>query len=315
MANNIQHIFRTPENFTPYNVKYFLADAQQMFGMNGKHIPDVVFDASNLRKAGLLGQLLIYKFIEFSVKKGCFLHPKFSIDEDIFKEFKRTGFQKLVLAFINNKEADYEKLKYEEDNDIFIAPINLAGIQTQDTHRLFAPQICQYYTDTDVAFLVLTCITEIASNFSAHAEDDTNSILVAKGNHNYFEIACADNGIGIVSSLGPCLSQGFRRDSSYEVLKMSIKQGVTSKSKKTTNHMGYGLWLISEFVTMLGGELYIYSENAYLQNKDGRVKSGQGNYWKGTIIYIKMPLSNKEDVRKIHEELLRKYRKRNIKRL
>ena len=290
-------------------VKYFLKEVSPLFGMNEKEIPNVVFDAYDLEKAGLLGHLLIYKFMEYSFKKKCFLNPTFSIKHGIFNEFRKTGFQKLVLAFVNDKKKEFEKLKYEEENGIFIAPINLANFEKGDGQDLYAPQIRDYYVDNKLAFIVTLCMSEIAANYSAHAEDDTNSILVAKGNHSTFEIACADNGKGIVNSLRPVLERDYLP---YEVLELAMQQGVTSK--KNTDHMGYGLWLVNEMVTMLRGELHIFTDRAYYINRQGSIKKGESDYWRGTITYVRLSLDNMQTLDAIYEKFKRRYNRIKIQR-
>lgn len=307
--NKSQIIFKTPDVLTPPNVRYYLKEVSPLFGMEGKTVPNVVFDAEGLDNAGLLGQLLIYKFMEYSIKKRCFLKPSFSIKEETFSEFKKTGFQKLVLALANDKKQEFDSLKYEEEDGIFIAPINLAIYEKSDCQDLYAPQIRDYYNDEKVTFIVTLCMSEIAANYSAHAADDTNSILVARGNHDTFEIACADNGKGILTTLRPFLN---RKLSHCEVLEQAMKKGVTSK--KGTDHMGYGLWLVNELVTRLKGELYLFSEKAYYVNRQGRNKKGECDYWRGTITYVRLQLNNKRAIDAIYDDFKKRYNRFKIKR-
>ena len=56
--------------------------------------------------------------------------------------------------------------------------------------------------------------------------------------------------------------------------------------------MGYGLWIINQIITLIRGKLQIYSEGFYYSNEYGKVKSGSCGYWKGTIIYLFLPLKN-----------------------
>lgn len=82
--------------------------------------------------------------------------------------------------------------------------------------------------------------------------DETDTILVATGDTNKFEVVCADTGIGMVTSLAPVLKNSpSLRIRNYDVLEMATMQGITSK--KGTDHMGFGLWLISEFVRIAKG--------------------------------------------------------------
>lgn len=302
-------IFKTPEVFSPHSVKYFIKEVSPLFKMANKAVPNVLFNADGLKKTNLLGQLLIYKFMEYSFKKNCFHKPEFSIKKDIFNEFKKTGFQNLVLSYVNDTKKEFEKLKFEEEDGVFIAPINLVNFENDDYQNLYVPQIRDYYTNLKVAFIATLCMSEIAANYSAHAVDDTNSILVAKGNLNYFEIACADNGKGIISSLRPAIVNNYN---SHEMLALAMQKGVTSK--KGTCHMGYGLWLVNKIVSTLKGELAIYSEKAYYTNIQGKIKKGDNDFWQGTITHIRLPLNSRNNVDAVYENLKNKHNKIKIQR-
>jgi signal transduction histidine kinase len=134
--------------------------------------------------------------------------------------------------------------------------------------------------------MILLVFSEILLNFWEHAIEDTESIIVAHGNSQNIEIACADTGNGIISTLGgSMISENFRPE---QILLESLKRGVTSK--KMTNHMGYGLWILDQITTMVKGRLHIYSQGAYYYNEYGSKKSGRCGYWQGTIVYISLPL-------------------------
>lgn len=172
---------------------------------------------------------------------------------------------------------------------------------------MLCKKINEYYNNPDKAFALLTCITEIASNFHEHSKDEQDSILVARGNKNEIEIACADTGVGVVTSL--MKSERYRtilsKANGYDILAKALEKGVTSKDN--SNHMGYGLWLVESIVGELGGELHIYSERAHYINKNGKIKKGANGYWKGTIIYVKLSFDKEELIHdfvlKLTEEL------------
>ena len=142
-------------------------------------------------------------------------------------------------------------------------------------------------------------MTAYASNFHEHSNDKTNAILVASGNESNFKIACADTGVGIITSLRPALGREYERKEKFEILQKSLEKEVTSKHN--TNHTGCGLWLIDSFVTGLKGELQIYSEGAYYINHQGKVRRGVCPYWKGTIIYVNLPFNSKKALSKMRE--------------
>lgn len=111
---------------------------------------------------------------------------------------------------------------------------------------------------------------------------------MAKGNKQHFEIACADNGDGIITTLLPQYRKYSK--SGYNILRFSVEKNVSSKMSE--GHMGCGLWLVNEFVSRSKGILSIFSGHGYYQNKKGKIKCGESPFWQGTIIHLDIPLNN-----------------------
>lgn len=292
-------IFRTPPEFTITAAKFFLKEVENVFGWEDQRKVNFRLEMGRTNEIDIFGQLLLYKFLEYSVKHHCFYYPKINVNSRVTEELKKSTFWSLINDFIRNQDVNYNELKFREFKGIFIVPINLTTKTRGEAEALYAPRITSYYQDRHVQFVVLSCMGEVASNFHEHSNDKTNAILVASGDESNFRIACADTGVGIVSSLRPALGQEYRRKSKFEVLQKSVEKEVTSKSN--TNHTGCGLWLIDSFVTGLKGELYIYSEGAYYINRQGKVKRGECPYWKGAIIYVNLPFKKKDALTKLRE--------------
>lgn len=293
MGNKYSKIYKTPENFKIQNAKFFLQDIAEVFGMDNKKKSGVFFNVMQTKQIDLLGLLLIYKFLNYTVKKQCFLNPQTDLKNNriISEEMKRIGFKKLVDENFTIKDPDDTKTEYSEMDGFFIAPIVLEKTSyIQQINKNIEAKISKYYSDTQITEGLLQCIGEISSNFQEHAVSDTKSVLVARGNKSQIEIACADNGKGIISTLAPSLNKNYSKNK-YDVILKAIEENVTSKAKD--GHMGCGLWLVNQFVNATNGMMYIYSEEGYLINKMGKIKCGQNPFWQGTIIYLKMPLSNK----------------------
>ena len=296
-------VFRTPVEFNISTARFFLKEVEKVFKWNNQEKKNFQLEVGYTEKIDIFGQLLLYKFLEYSVKHHCFYYPKINVNNKITEELKKSTFWSLINDFIRNKEVNYKELKFREFSGLFIVPINLTIKTKDEAEALYAPRITSYYHDRHVQFVVLSCMGEVASNFHEHSSDKTNAILVASGNDSNFRIACADTGIGVISSLRPALGQNFRRKEKFVVLQKSVEKEVTSKLN--TNHTGCGLWLIDSFVTGLKGELHIYSEGAYYINHQGKIKRGECSYWKGTIIYVNLPFNNKKallEMRKLMEE-------------
>ena len=76
----------------------------------------------------------------------------------------------------------------------------------------------------------------------------------------------------------------------YDIIEKSLVKGVTSK--KNSGHMGYGLWLIDEFAAAANGDLTICSEGGIFYRRGKHIKKGECGNWKGTIVYVRIPLNN-----------------------
>lgn len=278
---------------TAQYIGHFVNVFERLFAIN-QHSTDVVIDAHEVSELGMLGCLLLYKVMEYGTHVKQLISPKIDIEDSAFGVYAKVGFGELI-GKVSNFQIN-SGLKYKEFNGFFIAPINLNVQDYDNVNNILCKKINDYYNNPDKAFALLTCITEIASNFHEHSKDEQDSILVARGNKNEIEIACADTGVGVVSSLSK--SQRYRailsKTEGCDVLTKALEKGVTSKDN--SNHMGYGLWLVENIIRVLGGELYIYSEKAHYINKNGKIKKGANGYWKGTIIYVKLALNNEEAI-------------------
>ena len=299
MSNKYPIIFKTPKKFCVQNVKYFLINIERIFGMENKHQVGVFFNVANTKKVDILGLLLIYKFLNYTVKKHCFANPATNLrdNKEVSRMMKKIGFEKLVDENFTIKNPDETKTDYTESEGLFIAPIVLRRDGCNNINKV-EKKIKDYYNQNEISSSILQCIGELSSNFQEHAVEDTQSVLVAIGNKDYIEIACADNGEGIISSLKSVLKEKY--NNGYDVIRRSVDENVTSKPDG--GHMGCGLWIVNQYVTATKRVMHIYSQNAYLKNNEGEIKCGESPFWKGTIIYIKMPLKNKEPFTRVMYE-------------
>ena len=288
-------LFEFPKILKPNSIYELLNSLEQAFSMEEKLVPDVVINLQKVKKTSLLGILLNYKFIEYTYKNNCFKKPNLFVNEYIEKEWERYGFTKLIHSFVSNKdltERNYKNLKVFVDDRFIIAPQALLRSKDYSDKFLkseFLPKIEEYYKKNDkVVSMIFLCLSEILLNFWEHAVDDSNSILVAEGNENHIEIACADTGNGIITTLNKVFE-----NSSIDrpgTLKKSVEKFVTSK--KMTNHIGYGRWILNQTATKTKARFHIYSEGAFYKNDFGKEFAKKCGYWKGTIIYLSLPLKN-----------------------
>ena len=127
MSNKRFKIYKTPENFCVHNAKFFLENIKDVFGLDNSKTSDVFFNVIQTNKIDLLGLLLIYKFLNYTVKKQCFANPKTDLknNKTISYELRKIGFQKLVDENFMIKNPDDTKTEFSETDGFFIAPIVL----------------------------------------------------------------------------------------------------------------------------------------------------------------------------------------------
>lgn len=299
--------FKAPRLFTVNYIKPFLKEIEPLFSMPNRMETDVEFDLTEVEDVDILGLLLTYKFVEYSAVNNCFYSPTININRSscIYRDLVEYGFWDLLQDYINDKSADYGKLDFQlkgKKEKFFIAPLPLLRTQCYSQTFIrenFLPKIEEYYRKASqeikgrtlnlpkITSMILQCLSEILLNFWEHAVEDTKSIITAIGTVNHVEIVCADTGKGIISNLSPVLGIPM---SKYDILAKSLEQGVTSK--KETNHMGCGLWILERITMMTKGRLFLFSEGAYIMNDFGKFSKGDCAYWKGTIIYVFLPLSS-----------------------
>ena len=131
--------------------------------------------------------------------------------------------------------------------------------------------------------------TQINGNFN-HTGGTINFDKNISGAENVLSItgdSCQFSGNGIITSLEGMLDSKINTKP-LKLLK-AVEKNITSK--QNTNHMGYGLYILNEIATRTGGRFHIYSEGAFYNNDFGKIKHDTCGYWKGTIIYLSLPLN------------------------
>ena len=76
-------IYRTPKNFSVCSARQFLSEVESIFTLANLKVPGVELDTLQTEKADILGQLLLYKFIEYTIHKSCFHSPITNLNRNI----------------------------------------------------------------------------------------------------------------------------------------------------------------------------------------------------------------------------------------
>ena len=295
-------IIPIPNECTQYSLKNLLDKISIVFKWENQRVQDVIFDLSKVEKVDFVVLLLMYKTIEYCVEHKCISGDSRIRHNDYVKsKLSEFGFWNLLNAYLQNPQnVDYADLDILFTDKLFIAPFPLLReINYENRIRSsFLPKIEGYYKgNNNISSVVFQCFSEMLLNFWEHAVSDTKSIMIAKGTRDYAEIACADTGCGIISTLAPVLNPALSEE---DVLLKSLEKGVTSK--KDTNHMGYGLWMINQIVSKSKGRLTLISEGYQVSNIEGNIKVEKVPFWKGTIIYIFLGFSSLVSIAKILEK-------------
>lgn len=281
-----------------------LYKTESVFKLQGQQCPQFILDLEKIEYIDILGVLIVYKFMEYSIDKQCFSNPyiKYNQNSILKKCITEYGFDTLIYGFIKGETKTktlYESLKFKTSSqNVIIAPHVL--IRDNDTSRTsintkYLPRIQEYYKNNNSKIqLILSCFSEVVLNFWEHATEDAKSIVVATGDECVINIVCADTGNGIISTM-----RGSTTKNSIYLLKNALKKGVTSKIG--TAHMGFGLWLIDELCALNHGQLKLYSEGVCYVNNHGSKTYSECGFWKGTIICISLPLENVKTVKDIEE--------------
>jgi len=285
-----------PKHFNIGSISKVLKDFEQVFKAKGKQIAGFHIEFNKVEKPSMIGALLLYKIIEYSSRHHCFSKPTISyhINTRFGYALVQLGFHYLIMAFIDDRDnkidKEFNKLKISIGDKFIIAPKALLRedkVSREEINKTYLPQIQGYYKNNQKAVsMILLSFSEILLNFWEHATLDSKSVIVANGNNDIIEIACADTGEGIISTLSEKYKD--KKVSPEFILGESVKKGNTSKSG--TNHMGYGLWILDEIVTKTKGRMHIYSQGASYFNEGGKKKIEKAGYWQGTIIYLSLPL-------------------------
>jgi len=252
--------------------------------------------------------LTIYKILAYSLDNNCLKNPSANIDE-ITVLFSKFHLHDLIKAYYNQKDIDriFANIKPLKKNDFFVAPhpINREIAKNKDDlSNKYYGTIYDYYKDKNPEIIeyIKTCLVEISSNFLYHAQNDDKSILMAEGNKTKVEIISVDTSDGIISTMREKYEQ-----SDNNLLSLAFQRKVTSKIEN--GHCGTGLWLINEIVNNLKGKLIIHSEGYIYRNIRGNVSIFASSYWKGTIVYVKLPITQVLEINNFFTEILSKEKK------
>lgn len=300
MSDNI--ILMVPKRITVNFLPTIIRVLNQVKVYKNKRQSNFFLDFRNYEEVDLLGVLLLYKYMDYTVVNNCFYNPSLHMFNPVSISVKKYGFSEIISrCFSDERKAieAFSRLRSEIKDNFILAPIAISEGYSEDLEKQVYNKIQDYYQDDDITVMIFTVFGELISNFYAHAKDETRSIIVGYGNKESIEVACADSGVGIVNSL----KTQYHFSSDLKYLEYSIKQNVSSKPG--TNHMGCGLWEIDRLIKKNGGRFLLYSGSSYYETSNGKTEFRCVPSWDGTIAYAKLNLHHKVKLSEILNDIKR----------
>ena len=292
----LEKIVYLPSRITRNTLPELIRKTNFIYALSNTQQPGVYFFINKIEEMDLLGVMMIYKILEYSYKHKCFANPILSKNDQLMQQVKRYGFGELISECFNDSEKAYKNLKTETIDGFLIAPVALINnaCMAEKMANTTILKIEQYLEKEnilhtqDICIMLGVVLSELFSNFYAHSSDETNSVIVVRGNKDYIQITCADSGLGIIETMRNI--DGYKTKTNQHILQKALQKGVTSKPN--TNHMGHGLWLIDDIVTQNNGILFVYTQSVKYTNFYRKKKIQDAPFWKGTIIDIVLNLTN-----------------------
>lgn len=267
MSDNI--ILSVPKRITVNFLPTIVRVLNRLKTYKDKRQSNFYLDFRNYEEVDLLGVLLLYKYLDYSVVNNCFYNPTLYQFNPVSLSIKKYGFSEIISRCFNDERKAIEafsRLRSEIKDNFILAPIAISEEYSEDLEKQVYNKIQDYYRDDDITVMIFAVFGELISNFYAHAKDDMRSIIVGYGNKDSIEIACADSGLGIVETLKTC----YHLSSDLKYLEYSLRHSVTSKPG--TNHMGCGLWEIDQLIKKNGGRFLLYSGSTYYEMSNGKTE-------------------------------------------
>ncbi len=301
--HNIMHRIQTPKNFNSSSIGDFLKNVEFLFFLEKKLLPPIQFTLKKTKKSSLLGLLLTYKIMSYSAQKDLFQLPFFYSPGSLTDQFSKTGIYSIINEhLVNNKFPEKPNILHKllEEN-LFIYPKRIkrgSTLTCQEMRACFIAEISDFYeakNNHKATRLISSCVSEIISNFWAHAKGDTETVIAARGTKESFTLVVIDNGEGFISSLGKVYKK-----SPPEILRMSLNQEVTSKLN--TDHMGYGLYHVYELIKANEGTINVWTEGYHMSGSSKDIKITECGHWKGAIVEIKLGLQKPKTLADVFPE-------------
>lgn len=203
------------------------------------------------------------------------------------------------VNFLNNLDVEYNELYHRHDPTGRF--LEITNFDKSSGYKL-VDQLSDILTNShsieiSIQQALNLALGEITDNVLIHSGSATNGWMSAQYyvNRQIIKIIVADGGIGIQAALNK--NPTYAHWSGKRALRDCTIQGVTS------NGMGNGLFITSEFIALNGGMLLIHSGNykRVINKYSDRILSSP--HWPGTFVYMEIKTNTGIDLEGFIEHL------------
>ena len=117
-------IIRMPKTLIVNSINQVLSEFKDVFDYENQRRTGYVLDLSKIKKINVLGMLVVYKIIEYSVEKKCFLNPEIHYEDLIEDKWAEFEFLPLINSYIREVDSSqkFKNLKIQLTDKFILAP-------------------------------------------------------------------------------------------------------------------------------------------------------------------------------------------------
>lgn len=147
------------------------------------------------------------------------------------------------------------------------------------------------------------CMYEIMDNVINHSLSPR--VYEGKGwccaqlfpNSNEIRLIICDTGVGVFNALTKPDKSKYKHLNEREAIEYCTEKGVTNGEG-----LGFGLFATAEFIKENGGDMIVYSGEHFSHILEGKKEINQGDFWRGTFVYMRINTKIPVDYKRIMPE-------------
>ena len=130
-------------------------------------------------------------------------------------------------------------------------------------------------------------LTEVLNNAVDHANSAVDVIVCAQHfpKKKKTQVSIVDCGVGFKATLSGKYQVHNEADALSKAIQREVTGAILGMYQSTTRNIGMGLYVLTEMIKHLNGQLLMFSRNGFLTMKDRRISIGQlETEWPGSLV-------------------------------